>query len=77
MAAKEKMTRLRFEREKRGWSQAKLYELTGISQADMSQLERGLKVLHKGWAERLSKVYGVPADELMKEVKAKPSRSGR
>lgn len=62
------MLRVRAERLRRGWTLEAVYLRTGISPADLSQLERGLHQPFPGWKRRLERLYRVPADELFQEV---------
>jgi transcriptional regulator with XRE-family HTH domain len=58
------MKNIREQRLKKGWSLTRLSGLTGIASGDLSQIERGLRVLHPGWRQRIARALGVPANEL-------------
>ena len=60
-------TRLRAERLRRGWTLTRLTMMTGISTADLSQIEHGKRFPFRGWRERLAKAFGLPVDALFTE----------
>lgn len=63
----ERTTRLRVERLQRRWTLTQLTQATGISTADISQMERGLRHAFPGWRARLSKAFGLPEETLFPE----------
>tara|TARA_Y100000294_G_C8440278_1_gene290434 strand:- start:93 stop:500 length:408 start_codon:yes stop_codon:yes gene_type:complete len=62
------MKRLRFERTKRGWSQQECAVQAGMHSTEISRIERGYARPWPKQAERLSKVFGMPIDELLRDV---------
>jgi ribosome-binding protein aMBF1 (putative translation factor) len=65
------MTRMRFERQKRGWSQTKLAAEAGrLQMSDISKIERGWMRPSPNQAERLGAVLGIAAAELLEPVAA-------
>ena len=56
-------------RKSRGWTQAHVAVLAGIGIGDVSRLENGLLKPSKRQTEKLSHLFGVPADELFGEEK--------
>jgi transcriptional regulator with XRE-family HTH domain len=56
-------SRMRVERTARGWSQAKLAEVTGLTQGRISEIERGLRPKPDEVAV-ISGVLGIPVHEL-------------
>ncbi|MGE5508940.1 MAG: helix-turn-helix domain-containing protein [Chitinophagales bacterium] len=62
------MFRVEQERQLRGWSQAEVARRTGIHPVTICQLEAGKIHPYPGWKERLSKVLGIPEDELFQLV---------
>lgn len=62
------MTRLEYERKKRGWTQTDLAYHAKVSVPDISKIERGWMKPFPRYAKRLSEVLGIPEDELTKEV---------
>jgi len=61
--------RLREERQRRDWSLVDVTMRTGISSADLSLVERGLKPAFPGWRRRIAKAFNMPESELFREVK--------
>lgn len=57
-------TRLRAERMRRGWTLTYVTQLTGISSADLSQLEWGKRFPFAGWQHRLAKAFGCKPEDL-------------
>src|SRR6266566_31229 len=57
-------TLLRYEREKRGWSQNKLGELIGADPTMISRWERGSRKPERVYQEKLCEVYSKNAIEL-------------
>lgn len=62
------MTRLKHERQIRGFNQTELAAATGLHQGDISQIERGVLIPSEAQLERLAAVLSVPAGDLLKEV---------
>lgn len=62
------MLKLRNERLQRGWSQTQLSHLTGIASPDLSAIEREIKPSYPGWRQRLTRVFGIPEEELFAQV---------
>jgi phage repressor protein C with HTH and peptisase S24 domain len=61
-------TRLRALRIERGLSQARLAELVGVNQTDISKLEAGSRRLTMDWILKLSKALEVAPTDLLPEV---------
>src|SRR5262245_57745411 len=55
---------LKAEREKRGWSQAKIAESLGISTRTVIRWERGLALPHPHYRKQLSDLFGKTDEEL-------------
>lgn len=62
------MLRLRVERLRRGLSLAKVCMLTGIDPGALSRVERGIWPAGPGWRRRVAEAFGLPEDELFREV---------
>ena len=62
------MLKLREERLKRDWSQTWVSGLSGIASPDLSAIEREVKPPYPGWRRRLSRVFGMPEEELFARV---------
>jgi len=62
------MLRLREERLKRGWSLARVCQLTGIAESNISAIERGLIPAYAGWQRRIAQAFDMPASKLFKEI---------
>lgn len=62
------MLRLRLERQRRGWSQTRLTELTGISTSELSQIERGQRRAFPGWRRRIAAAFNLPEAYLFETV---------
>ena len=52
------------ERLRRGWSQTRVSQLTGIASADVSAIERGVRPAFPGWRRRLAEAFEVSEDRL-------------
>lgn len=52
----------------RGWSLQRVADLTGISQSDLSRLERGGLPAFPGWRKRLARAFRADERELFPEV---------
>lgn len=63
------MTNLEAERRSRGWSQTTLAFHAETTQGELSKFERGTLAPRPSQAARLSRVLGVPADALLREVR--------
>lgn len=59
-----KSSRLKAEREGRGWSQAKIAKALGINTETVRRWERGLALPHPYYRERLSDLFGKTVEEL-------------
>ena len=70
MEKTETVTRLREERLRRGWTLTYLTQVTGISTADISQIEWARRPAFPGWRRKLAKAFGMPASELFPEEEA-------
>ncbi len=76
--------RLKQERERRGWSQAKLAEEVGIDSTTVSRWERGLSLPYPYYREKLCTLFGktvqelelLPCDEKSEEPEACPLPAG-
>ncbi|WP_434074876.1 helix-turn-helix domain-containing protein [Moorella naiadis (nom. illeg.)] len=62
-----KMSRLRDERRRRGWSQFELSKRSNIHPIEIGRIERGIVKPFPGWRKRLSEALGVPENELFGE----------
>jgi transcriptional regulator with XRE-family HTH domain len=62
------MVRVRQEREKRGWSQRKLSERSGVPQPTISRIEAGVRKLDLVALEKIAKAFGVPPLRLLRHV---------
>ncbi len=62
------MLLLKRERQRRGWSQTKICQLTGIAPATISLLERGRLQAFPAWRRRLAKAFRMPEAYLFAEV---------
>lgn len=62
------MLRIECERRRHGWTQTELAYHAKMSSQDISRIERGWLKPYNGMAKRLSKVLGIPASELTKEI---------
>ena len=68
MSDQQQVSRLREHRLERGWSLVQVCVLTGISPADPSLVERGLRPCFPGWGRRLAEAYDVPVEELLDDA---------
>ncbi len=59
------ITRARYERLRRGWTQTKVAKLVGVHQIDISDVERGV---YSRVAHRLARLYGVRPSSLYEMV---------
>ena len=63
------MIRLRMVRQSRGLTQIQLCRMTGISPADISAIELGVRPAYPGWRRRIADALGVDDVEwLFEEV---------
>lgn len=62
------MTRLRYERQRRQFSQLALARAAQLNQPDVSEIERGIRIPTREQLQRLADAIGVPPDDLLKEV---------
>jgi transcriptional regulator with XRE-family HTH domain len=60
--------RLKFERQNRQQSQMRVASVARIAQSVLSQIERGRLVPTDDELQRLAAVFGVPPDDLLKDV---------
>lgn len=63
-----KLLRLREERQARGWTLLDVAYRTGIGQTAVSEIERGLRKPYPVWGHRLSKLFKLSIEDLLKEV---------
>lgn len=63
------MSRLREQRQKRGWSLTRLCVLTGIDPSALSKIERGVWPCGPEWRRRIAAAFQMSEDELFKEAK--------
>jgi len=68
------MLRLEAERRKRGWSQAEVARRTGLHPSTISHLEAGDIRPWPSYISRLSRLFGVPRNELTHAVSHEESR---
>ena len=59
--------RIKEQRRKRGIKQAELSEAVGCSPQVISNIERGYSGCSSALAAKIAEVFGVPADDLLKE----------
>jgi transcriptional regulator with XRE-family HTH domain len=64
------MTRLKFERLRRGWSQVELAERAKVANSYISKFERGVALPYDSQARRLSKALQIPTEQLLESVDA-------
>ncbi len=64
------MTRIEFERRRRGWNQTALAYHARLGQCDVSRIERRMLILTPRIAERLAGALGLNPDSLLDEVSA-------
>ena len=69
------MLRLKFERKRKGWNQTALAYHAKISVSDVSRIETGRFRPYDNQLKKLSRVLGVSAAELMKEVRQAASEA--
>lgn len=62
-------TRIRAERDKRGWTQMELGERAGLSEFQVNRIEKGTKRLSAGEVTALAGALGLPLAELLTPVK--------
>ena len=62
------MTRLEFERRRRGWNQTELAYHSGLTQGEISRIERRVFIPTTTYVERLGRALNVGPDTLMDEV---------
>jgi len=62
------MLALRKERLRRHWSLARVTQLTGIAESNISAMELGKVYAPPGWQRRIGKAFDMPASELFKEM---------
>jgi len=59
---------IRQERLRRGWSLARVTQLTGIAGSDLSAVERGVRPAYPGWRRRLADAFERPEEQLFSTV---------
>lgn len=59
------MNRLRTERQRRGWSQARLARTLHIDHSSVSHYETGFSRPRRATAAALADIFGIPAEELL------------
>lgn len=64
------MTKLEYGRRQRSWSQTEIAYLARMHQPDVSAAETGRRALTPGYARRLARILGIPADQLLDDVAA-------
>ena len=69
------MLRLRAERIQRGWSLMDVAVKCRIDPAALSKIERGVWPTGPEWRRRIAEAFGMPEEELFREVDGK--RDGR
>jgi transcriptional regulator with XRE-family HTH domain len=62
------MLAVRKERLRRGWSLADLTVRTGISESNLSMIEREKIPAYQGWQKRIAKAFKMKASDLFCEV---------
>ncbi|MGE0363245.1 MAG: helix-turn-helix domain-containing protein [Vicinamibacterales bacterium] len=62
------MTRLEAERRRRGWNQTVLAFHSGLTQGEISRIERRRSLPSPTYAERLGRALGLSPDALLAEV---------
>lgn len=62
------MKLLRAERMNRGWTLENVQAITGIDKGAISRIERGVESCWPSWQEKLSKLYGLLPEELLREA---------
>ena len=62
------MTRLKYERRQRGYSQTRLAREVGLTQPDLSEIERGIRIPTVAQLEELGLALRLPPADLLKEV---------
>jgi putative transcriptional regulator len=62
------LLRLELERRKKGLTQRELGEKVGIGPAEISRMESGMSKPFPAHKVRLSEFFGIPGEELFKEV---------
>ncbi len=65
---KRPLTRLKYERQRRGLTQVALAAIVDISQAYLSMIERGIMSATPEQLQKLSEIFGVPSADLLREV---------
>jgi transcriptional regulator with XRE-family HTH domain len=60
--------RIRLLREKRGWTQQQLADMTGIGRVHVSELENGRREAGLRMLEKLAASFEITAAELLKEI---------
>jgi transcriptional regulator with XRE-family HTH domain len=60
--------RIRFLREKHGWTQQQLADMTGIGRVHVSELENGKREAGLKMLEKLSSSFGISVSDLLKDL---------
>jgi transcriptional regulator with XRE-family HTH domain len=71
------MLRVRLERQKRGWTLQRVSALTGITSADISQIERGNRPAYPGWRRRIAKAFSRSEEFLFERVQPEAAAAGQ
>ncbi len=71
------MTRIEFERRRRGWTQTTLGYHARMTQSDVSRIECRRFHPTRLYLGRISHALGIPADELLDEVKEDSTTAAR
>jgi len=60
--------KIRFLREKRGWTQQQLADMTGIGRVHVSELENGKREAGLRMLEKLASSFEIKIGDLLKEI---------
>ena len=66
------MTRLEFERRRRGWTQVELAHVAGVANTSVSRYERGWAKPYPAEAIRLARALGITVNGLLNQVQVSP-----
>ena len=73
---KVKMKKMRLERLRRGWTLREVEKATGIRREALSRIERGVEVCWPGWKRKLSTLFNLTADVLLKDIELVEKNDG-
>lgn len=59
---------LKMKRLENEWTLEKVQKMTGIDKSALSRIERGTEVCWPAWSKKLADLYGVPAEDLLRDV---------